>query len=280
MAGLIWLASYPKSGNTWVRILLHNYDNLPGNAANINHLGTLNAAEHSLFDRFGIVDASELTDDELQALRPSLFRTIAASAREDVLLKVHDAFGSTPGGEPIFPRDVTRAVVYLVRSPLDVAVAFSRHFGMSVDDAVSRLCDGWSLGSGSQCRQQLRSWSAHVTSWVDQSDMPVCLVRYEDLLVDASAEFARIVAAIGRPIDESRLSVAVDHSRFERLQEQERAGGFIERLPQATAPFFATGRSGGWRDHLEADHVRQLIDAHGSLMQRFGYLSPGGEPVY
>jgi len=280
MAGIVWLASYPKSGNTWARAFLQSYLDPAGPVA-INDLAIGNAAQHALFDQFGALEVSDLTDDEVERLRPSLYRTMASGAGEPLFLKVHDAFGTTADGVPVFPPDATRAAIYIVRHPCDVAVSLAHHVGGSMSEAVAMLCREASVlrERTGQCRQRLRSWSGHVTSWTDESPLAVHAVRYEDLLASPRREFSSMLSAAGLAIDQGQLVRAIEHSSFERLQAQERATGFTERSPKATAPFFRSGRSGGWRDYLTPDHVRRVVDAHGHVMQRFGYLTPAGEPA-
>src|SRR5688572_20447375 len=113
MAGLVWLASYPKSGNTWARVFVQNYQN-PARPAEINGLGIRHAAQNALFDQFDAVEVSDLTDDELQGLRPALYRTMASAIADPLFLKVHDAFGTTADGVPLFPPDATHAVIYII----------------------------------------------------------------------------------------------------------------------------------------------------------------------
>lgn len=280
MAGIVWLASYPKSGNTWLRAFLERYHD-PARPVEINHLRIWHAAHFALFDLYGVVEVSELSDEEVEALRPRLYRLMASGLTAPVFLKVHDAFDTTADGVPLFPPDATQAVVYVIRNPCDVAVSVAHHFGTSLGEAVSMLCrEEVVLGDRTaQCRQRVRSWSGHAKSWIDESGLPVCAVRYEDLLAHPLEGFARVLASIRVAVDRPRLLDAIEHSRFDRLQTQERTAGFFERSPQATAPFFRSGRSGDWRHHLTPDLVRCLVDTHGEVMRRFGYLTPAGEPT-
>jgi hypothetical protein len=279
--GIVWLASYPKSGNTWTRVFVQNYQN-PAGPTDISQLTITNAAQHALFDQFGTVEVSELTDEEVQALRPALYRAMASATPDSLFLKVHDAFSTTPEGVPVFPPEATRAVIYIIRNPCDVAVSLAHHFGTSLSEAVSMLCrdDAVVSDRAGHCRQHLRSWSGHVKSWMDASELHACAVRYEDLLADPVRAFTRILTAVGLGVDQQRLLRAIEDSSFERLQTQERAAGFTERHPKATAPFFRSGRSGDWRNHLVSAQVRRIVDAHGEVMQRFDYLTPAGEPVF
>ncbi|HVL68894.1 MAG TPA: sulfotransferase domain-containing protein [Vicinamibacterales bacterium] len=274
MSSLTWLASYPKSGNTWVRVFLENYDATNDSPVDINRLSIRNAADLVWFDRCGPLEPTEFTSDELATFRPGLFRELARSADAPLSLKVHDAWSRVPGGEALFPPDVTRVVIYVVRNPLDIAPSVSRHFGMSLDGAVDALCRDWSLVSATQCEQRLGTWSHHVMSWLNDSGLPLCLLRFEDLLEDPRVEFARVLAASGRPVEGPRLERAIERSRFEALQAQERHFDFRERPQYSTGSFFATGTSGGWRTVLSDAQVGRIVDAHGSVMRRLRYLAP------
>lgn len=281
---IVWLASYPKSGNTWVRVFLTNYLSAESAPADINDLqGGPIASARPVFDELVGVEASDLTSAEIAYYRPAVYRLLARESGNPLVMKVHDAFrGRTH--TPMFPVEATTAVVYILRNPLDVAVSLAHHHGVSIDQAVSRLCDGFALAPcGDELRQQLEqvllSWSGHVQSWVDESNLPVHVVRYEDLTRDPGPAFQSIVEAAGLEADGVRIARAIKFSRFEELLGQERDKGFKERSPRA-ASFFRKGRIGDWRTALTPAHVRQVVAEHGETMRRFGYLTDEGEPVY
>ena len=119
--------------------------------------------------------------------------------------------------------------------------------------------------------EPLTTWSNHVTSWTDQAALPVHVARYEDLLADPHGQFGAIVRFAGLGWDGPRLERAIEHSAFPRLREQEAADGFAEKQPTAPS-FFRAGVAGQWRSALEVAQVQALVDAHGDVMKRFGYL--------
>ena len=281
-AQITWLASYPKSGNTWVRALLSNYVRAVNAPADINALSSSLASSRSAFDLVTGIDASVLTADEIDEIRPALYRALARERSSELFMKVHDAYNHNRLGEPLFPSDVTRCAIYIVRNPLDVSVSFAHHLGWPLGRAVAAMsAETFRLASDTgrledQLRQQLRSWSGHVRSWLEDTPFRVGIVRYEDLVGAPVETFTQIVQALGFPIDGARIHWAIESSRFERLQSQERENGFVERSP-ASKVFFRRGQVGDWRHVLDSEDVKRLLDDHGPVMQRLGYLSATGE---
>ncbi|MCB0047277.1 MAG: sulfotransferase domain-containing protein [Caldilineaceae bacterium] len=286
MAEIIWLASYPKSGNTWTRIFLTNYlhERLDENNFDALEGGPI-ASSRRIFDLSVGVEATCLFPSEIKVLRPAAYRIFARDNQGLLFIKTHDAWGHTSRGESLFPSDVTRGVVYIVRNPLDVAVSAMHHFGRSLDQVSEQLCDETFTLSGSDHRvayqlpQEVGSWGHHVSSWLDQPDLPVYVMQYEKMLADPQAAFGGLVQFAGLDYDPERLTEAIAASDFETLQQQEQAKGFRERPLRASAPFFRSGQSGGWRDVLTPANVNDLVAAHGPMMSRFGYIDEFGQPV-
>lgn len=273
---LIWLASYPKSGSTWIRAFLSAYD-LDGSVS-FARLPGRDAASHQIFwDHIG-VEAADLPDDVVRSLRPRVFAGLAAGLTNDLLLKTHDAYGRTSSGEPVFPAAVSRGVVYVVRHPLDVAVSWAFHAGISTAQAVAFLDEsdaslpprGASEGPGRELPQVLGTWSAHVQSWLLQTVMPTTVVRYEDLLTDPFSQFSRVLKGMGIDVEVDRLRRAVGAASFDTLQALERSTGFREKLPGA-APFFRAGRSAAYREHLNEQQVDRLLRAQAPGLKVAGY---------
>ena len=121
---IVWLASYPKSGNTWLRAVLTSYMQEGGGPASINGLVGLAGNGRALFDEHVGLSSSDLTFSEVQRLRPLMYERLAAELPPPAFVKVHDACIRTRVG-PVFPRNATAAAIYLVRNSLDVAPSYA-----------------------------------------------------------------------------------------------------------------------------------------------------------
>lgn len=275
MAGIWWLASYPKSGNTWLRVALATL--LSGRPADINAmpLVSLIANNRALFDLALGIESADLSSEQETNLRPRVYEIWAAEAARALYCKAHDAYRRTPAGEPLFPTVATLGAVYIVRDPRAVAVSFANHLGEPIDETILRMHDPAAAASPAikrlprQLRPRLGPWREHVESWLG-APFPVHLVRYEDMHGDPHGAFAGVADFLGLPSDRERIAMAVEAAAFPRLQAQERATGFIEKPVQAAA-FFREGRVDGWRQALTAEQASRIVAAHGDVMRRCNY---------
>lgn len=279
---IVWLASYVKSGNTWLRLLLANLLSDSPRPVDINNIDN---ADYSIMNRRDIeeltlVDSSLLSPAELDALWPCTVAAIAGTARREGYHKLHEAYRRDARGVPLLGRGHARAALYVLRDPRDVAVSWAHHSGISLDRAIAELnrVDDAPAAKPRRHTPQIREvqldWSRHVESWVDQRDVPVHVIRYEDMLADTAASLRGVVAFLGLDVAPDRVEHAVRCTEFKTLQAQERAHGFRERPPVAgkAAPFFRSGRAGAWREVLSAAQAQAIVEAHGRAMRRFGYL--------
>ena len=235
------------------------------------------ASSRTLFDDFTGVAGSDLTSEEVDILRPFAY-TEMAFVEEDLLFKkVHDAWSLNADGLPIFPEEATKAVIYLIRNPLDVTVSYAFHSNKDFDEMLNIVNnESHSLCNApgklhNQLRQIIYDWSGHVESWVDRSGLPVLVIRYEDMSKDPFVEFRKAFDFIGLHINEKDLKQAIKNSEFHRISELEKQSGFREK-PLAMDSFFRSGNPGDWKNYLNKSQENKLIQKHRSMMARFGYL--------
>ncbi|HTW07416.1 MAG TPA: sulfotransferase domain-containing protein [Acidimicrobiales bacterium] len=275
----VWLASYPKSGNTWLRAV---YTALVHDAPpDVNSLlGAELPASRRLFDNALGLRSSDLRADEIDRLRPRADELVAAATGNAKWRKIHDALLPGPDGELIVSVEATRCALYLVRDPRDVAVSLAHHLDGSLRAAVESLSShmamfGASRGSGGlgvQLRQRLSTWSGHVRSWTEQTLFPVHVVRYEDCTREPVATFMEAFRAAGVNTSRDRLERAIKWASWDALAAQEDEAGFREKQSRQHA-FFRRGQAGGWVDELPEELAELVVSEHGDVMAQLGYLA-------
>ncbi len=283
MPGILWLASYPKSGNTWVRAFLANYLRNPSAPLPINELPGFIVGDGlaAPFEKVAGRPVAHMDVSEIQRLRPRVHDMLARSSSETVIVKTHNAISYLDGIPTINP-GVTAGAMYIVRNPLDLVVSYAHHMDIELDRAVAAISDDSThiTTHGNQVYQYLGSWSGHVRSWTSAPGLRLHVVRYEDMALRPLPTYRRLVKFLGLPLNTARLKKAVRFSDFKVMEEQELRGGFVEAAPDGSRRFFRQGKLGGWRDKLTAEHVRSLVEAHRGVMAEHGYLTTGSEPVF
>ena len=278
MGNICWVASYPKSGNTWVRAFIANYLENGAQPVDINTLHERSQAEARAF-RFARHapggDTLALDLEGVCALRTTVQAEMAAQARGTIFVKSHNFHGAYRGF-PLHNAAVTSGAIYIVRNPLDVAVSLANYFAFTTEQAIDFMAEELTgtLNEPENVAQVISSWSLNVSSWTAEPNPSVLVLRYEDLLDKPLKAFRRVVALMGLPRDDQRLKRAVERTSFRQMQAQEAATGFVERHEDARR-FFRAGREGQWREMLNDEQVQRIVNDHREQMQRFRYLPRG-----
>lgn len=279
MGAIIWLASYPKSGNTWLRAFLANYLSNAQQALPINdlpnHILGDNMVVHYL--QYSGLKAEQLDRPTIARLRPAVHKWLAASRAEDVFVKTHNVVAKVDG-VPLITPSATAGAIYVVRNPFDVAISFSHHYQVTMDRAVESLIEAnyFLPAQGAQIEQYLGSWGRHVTSWTKAPGMTRHLMRYEDMIAQPLKAFGELTRFLGLPQDMDRLKRAIRFSDFKELSRQETTVRFVESRPDGKTKFFRQGQSGGWRQTLTQGQIDKLVEAFRPLLQELGYLAADG----
>ena len=273
MGKIIWIASFPKSGNTWMRAFLANYILKQKESYPINELGSFSLSDTRprFFQEASGIPVEQLSTLDTLKLRHECQRLIAEFKNHDHFVKTHSRYGTFKGHSLINDR-VSKGAIYLVRNPLDLVISYAAHLGIPIDEAIDAM-DGspnFTVEADSNVVTVMGSWSDHVDSWLTNKSVPRILVRYEDLVEDPTREFNKVLTTLGIGIDQDQFNKAIEFSSFSELAKQESVSGFRERPPHAKR-FFRQGVSGQWNDLLERSQVKKIVGAHGSVMTKLGY---------
>ncbi len=286
----VWFASYPKSGNTWLRALFAGATGDGTVRLNSLAASTDGTNQRAIFREFGI--SPSVLDDRLgESLMKELGASIALRSPETIFRKSHNSFsGDLPRGASHSLRTPCKGI-YIVRDPRAVAVSVAYHMGCSQVQAVKLMASGPAestreavareslesppddrfAGRGCQVPFGWGTWSYNVTSWIDQSDIPVSVIKYEDLLADTNTVMTELVEFLGLDVPPDLLIQAVQESSFVNLAVQEMFGGFVE-VSSPDRQFFRRGMADSWKEELESGLEERIREDHSSVMTRLGYL--------
>lgn len=247
----VWLASYPKSGNTWLRFLFQSY--LHDRPNNINGMLPCFSGDNRT-DMMSKVNKGALprTAEEYINIRIDALKLNALMYEGNYLLsKTHNAYD-----EVLFPDDISLGAIYIMRNPWDVAISYSEHLGRNLNNTIVHLAHPDAVAGGHIGRFELTgSWDNHVDRWTSRPK--TLIIRYEDLVDDTEKEFRRCLDYLSIPFDEKQMKKALRESSPEYVRAQEEREGFREK-PKHNETFFKRCTYGGFKETLTADQLEGI----------------------
>lgn len=279
-----WVASYPKSGSTWVRLLLSAvYSQTVCEVKGGMDIGPY------FFGCVSPVPIENLTPGQQYQMRPAaLFHMAMRHGPVPSIIKTHHLNGSFMG-VPLFSPQWVRRVIHVVRDPRDVLPSFAAHSQQSLETTAEQMGEkGAHQPDQERGHTQLGDWSTHTMSWLeaeerlpdapqDEEPLRVLTVQFEELKADTAGTTRKMVDFLGYvDVTDAQIERAVEATDFDRLSEAEQkareeyGAGFPERAREDQT-FFRKGKSGGWREEVPPDLVEKIERDHGEMMQRLGY---------
>jgi len=276
---LIWIASYPKSGNTWMRSLLtaliytndgiFNFELLPKidqfeKKSNFSFLKKSQSIDFDNLDKMAIV--SKYWHEAQENLNYS----------DLIFLKTHSSNYNYKNLK-YANLNKTRGCIYLVRDPRDVAISYSKFMGCSIDETIDYM-----LGPARQIWNQEKTvgiiisrWDYHIASWLNL-DTPKIFIRYEDLLNNTKKILNELIQFIQGPLkiniesNEKKIENIIKTTSFALLKNKENKDGFKEA--SKNSPFFREGKSMQWKKTLNYDQIEKIESNLGEYMKKFKYI--------
>ena len=257
---IIWLASYPKSGNTWMRSLLAHYFMPKGTAPDINNLRNFTTADvrRDFYEAASNGVYNPKGPEDWIKVRRRALQLIAASKPDHHFVKTHCQITHFLN-EELIPPEVTAAGIYIMRNPFDLAPSFARHQMVDIDTAIEKMTDPATVtGAQNGVYDALGRWDAHVDSWVHANGLPLHVIRYEDMLAKPAPTVRGMLEKFLKvKTDKPKLAYAIKATSFESMKKQEENLGFVER-PTGMQSFFTKGKSGVWKEDLSQAQVARI----------------------
>jgi aryl sulfotransferase len=284
-ANIYWLASYPKSGNTWTRAFIANLLHEDPEPVDINELFTGAIASSREWVESALnFDIDELSHDEIDLLRPNAYRWLSQNLESPGYHKIHDAYIYLPNGEALIPAEATKGALCIIRNPLDLVISLANHNSCTIDKAIEHINNpGFSFCNksghiNSQLRQKLLTWSEHIISWTTSPIFNIQIIRYEDMKHKPLDTFTKMANFLNLSSNKESIIQALAHCSIEKLQAQEKEKSFREKSAKSIL-FFRKGIVGDWQNILSEAQTNTIIKEHKVVMQRFGYLDEQGQPT-
>ena len=283
---ILWIASYPKSGNTWLRTLISSYyysDNGVYSDNIINKIGQFPEKRHFTefeYNQNIITDTSRFWLKAQQKINQD---------RKLRFFKTHNAFGEL-NNQKFTNKENSIGCIYIVRDPRNVITSLKNHYEMNDEQAFKWMTNENKFiydvqnfdKDGYSDFQFISSWETNYNSWTVQKQIPIKLVKYESLLKETYIVFRDIVdfinklTGINKQIDKERLKNSVQTTSFNKLKNNEEKYGFSEAvLSQKTnkkIPFFFLGPENDWRKILSDDLKIKLNKIYEKKLTELSYI--------
>mgnify|MGYP001179053863 CR=1 FL=1 len=277
---IVWLASYPKSGNTYLRSFLSTYFFSKDDSYSFDLLKNIGQyPKTSVFSRLGIniKDRHEVAKSHLKVQKK------INDSNTLKFLKTHSSFVKMDGYS-FTDLDNTLGVIYVVRDPRDVIISFSNHNDQPINKTLEMINDNFILDADDENRVPvyMGSWSFHYNSWKPFKRVnKYILVKYEDLIKNKEKTFKEILyflknlANVNFKIEDKKIKKIIQEIEFEKLKKLEEKIGFPESKKTKQGKkiaFFRKGSSQQWRNNLDLKTRKSIETSCEKEMKELGYL--------
>ncbi len=275
---IIWIASYPKSGNTWVRSLLSAYLYSDDGIFNFDLLKKIH--------QFPSKKNFEFFMKDFNNIKKLSNYWIAAQDRinlsnEITFLKTHSAL-CTFENNPFTNKSNTKAVIYVVRDPRNIVTSVLNHYSFkNIEESFDFIAkDRITIIGGKDIVQYLGTWQQNYKSWRDLKFAPVLVVKYEDLINDTKKTFLSILNFLKNFMDikiyENKILKTIESCSFERLAKKEEIEGFKESVyfkkSNKKLKFFYLGKKNNWKNLLDPKIEKKIRKVFPKEMKELGYI--------
>jgi hypothetical protein len=279
---IIWLASYPKSGNTWVRHFLASLIYSNQGKVGLEKLGFI--MQYPKRDQF---EKLVTNLDDFNQIKKNWINSqnLINSDNKLSIFKTHHVLCSL-GKDNFTDEKNTLGAIYIVRDPRNVISSILYHFNLSNTEEALNFIQREDTFIGNvknkvnyPLHTLIGSWKTNYNSW-KFFGKNFLLVKYEDLILNPNTEFKRIANYITNTTNikfsEEQIKKGIDESSFENLQKLEDKNGFIESIKdpenKKRKKFFNLGPRNNWKKSLDKKFVDEIENSFKNEMKELGYI--------
>ena len=278
---IIWLASYPKSGNTWVRYFLSSLIYSNQGRSGLDKLGyIMQYPKRDQFEKLvtNFEDFNQIKKNWINS------QNQINSDNSVKIFKTHHTL-CTLGEDNFTDEKNTLGAIYIVRDPRNVISSILYHFNLSsTEEALNFIMEEKKFIGNMKNKINyplltlIGSWKTNYNSWKNIGKN-FLLVRYEDLILNPNTEFGKIANyisnIIGIKFSPEQIKNSIEESSFKNLRNIEDKNGFIESiedLKNKKKKFFNLGPKNNWKKSLEKKFIDKIENTFNNEMKELGYI--------
>ena len=279
---IIWIASYPKSGNTWLRSIISALVYSKDGIFTFDKLSKIDQFPEKKFFKNLVKNFSDF--DEIKK------NWIAAQDKINLDEKIK--FFKTHQGNFKIENDHftnnqnTQAVIYIVRDPRNLVTSISNHYSLSLNEACKFLTSPELRGNGKSWEEKkdgiynfLGKWNEHYKSWTNNTKN-LLLLRYEDLITEPKKELEKLIFFLNKYVNfetsDIKINKILESTSFKNLKKMEQEGSFMENVIKketgSNVNFFNLGPKNIWQNSLDQKIIKEIEDNFKVEMKEIGYL--------
>ena len=279
---IIWVASYPKSGNTWIRSIISSLVYTKDGIFDFPSIKKIDQYPQRRFFEYFTQDYNNIHEIKKHWItsqqRINLDNEIKFFKTHHLNCKVDNY--------PFTNKECTRATIYVVRDPRNLIDSISNHFGKSVEESKKFLLSSKILSPGKEIEMRggnvityLGSWKEHYKFWTNDNEN-LLIIKYEDLLKNIHQEIDKIVAFLRNFVDfeisDTKKENIIKSTSFEALKKIEENGKFTENVfvkgTNKSVKFFNKGPDNIWQNSLPKNIQEELDTELKNELKELGYI--------
>ena len=278
---IIWLASYPKSGNTWVRYFLASLIYSNQGKSGLDKLGfIMQYPKRDQFEKL-VTDLDDFNQIKMNWIKS---QDLINADNKIKIFKTHHTL-CTLDKDTFTNEKNTLGVIYIVRDPRNVISSILYHFNLSsIEEALNfikeekKFIGNFKNKINYPLHTLIGSWKTNYNSWKNIGKN-FLLVKYEDLILNPNTEFKKIAYHVSKIINitfsEEQIKKSVEKSSFKNLSSLEEKNGFVESvesLENKKKKFFNLGPKNNWKEILDKKYVKEIENFFNAEMKELGYI--------
>ena len=279
---IIWLASYPKSGNTWMRSIISALLYSDDGDFNFNLLRKIDQFPEKKYFKYFIKNYGDFNEIKKNWIVAQDKINLDGKIK---LFKTHQG-KYTVEGNSFTNNDNTLATIYIVRDPRNLVQSISNHYTKSLDDSCEFLLASKIIGNGKNYEDKqgglytlLGKWNEHYRSWTTNKNN-LLLIKYEDLIKNPKAQLERTIDFLKKYLtfetDKNKINKILETTSFNNLKKLEKEGQFNENTQNkkdgGKVNFFHLGPKNLWHKNLNEKIVSKIEKNFFIEMKELGYL--------